>query len=258
MIENYYSELNKLDYKKLSKEEEKEIFIKIKNGDVSARKKIIINNLRLVVNCAMKFKNSGIDMSDIISEGNLGLITAIEKYNISKDVKFSTYSFFWINRYIYECLRRNSGNISLPLNKHKEIYHFKNYIKTLGNKPFTAEEASKELNINKNHIFDCLTFSEPEIRLDNQADDHLLISEDNYEIHELREELSILMKTLTNKEKKIIFLLYGLNNNEKHSAIEIANKMKLSRERIRQIRDQALLKLKTSFYKTNRTHKSFR
>lgn len=80
-------------------------------------------------------------------------------------------------------------------------------------------------------------------------------SEDNYEIHELREELSILMKTLTNKEKKIIFLLYGLNNNEKHSAIEIANKMKLSRERIR---DQALLKLKTSFYKTNRTHKSFR
>lgn len=204
-VKIYYNELKKCV--PLDANEERELLIKSKSGDISARNKIVESNLRFVFDIARRFRGRGVSMSDLISEGNIGLMKAIERFDMSKDVKFITYAVFWVKERMMSSIKANSSRIDSSL-----LDDFKD-----------ADSNDDCNNLIKDKVNDV---------------------EDEETSHSREDLLDGLMCVLNDKEKKIMEFSYGLCGNKEMSFQEIGKKYHISSERVRQIKLRSLDKIR--------------
>ena len=257
----YLKEINKIPL--LSHEEETELALKAQKGDVTAKNKIINANLRFVVNVAKKYQNHGLDLEDLISEGNIDLMTAIEKFDVSKGYHFISYAVWWIRQCILKAVCEKSRAIRLPLNKANELVRIEHARKVVAGKKTEQqeyEEIGRMLNMDSAHVRDMINVSQEMISLDAELnsteDGHnqlLDYQEDtNYKKPEeqaiensLSSEINTVLKTLSPKEAKVIKLRYGLNGAKPMSLKEVGDRCNLTKERIRQIEKHAIIRLQS-------------
>lgn len=204
-VKIYYNELKKCV--PLDANAERELLIKSKSGDISARNKIVESNLRFVFDIARRFRGRGVSMSDLISEGNIGLMKAIERFDMSKDVKFITYAVFWVKERMMSSIKANSSRIDSSL-----LDDFKD-----------ADSNDDCNNLIKDKVNDV---------------------EDEETSHSREDLLDGLMCVLNDKEKKIMEFSYGLRGNKEMSFQEIGKKYHISSERVRQIKLRSLDKIR--------------
>lgn len=250
-----------LIYKTLSQEEEINLAKRIKEGDLDARDELINSNLRLVVYIAKNYTNKGLSYLDLIQEGNLGLITAVDRFDYTKGYRFSTFATYLIRQSMLQALYQNSHIIRIPQYLLEDLKKISDAEKKLTNvlsrKP-TSEEIAKELNyefsakkIDEIKLYDAQTIS-----LDKKVgDNETTISDfiqDNLNDNPYQftnkilnyENIDKLLSVLTDREKEVIKYRYGLKDDKKYSLIEIGKIFNISSERVRQIEEKALLKLK--------------
>lgn len=249
----------------LTDEESKELLIKIKQGDKNAKKKFIEHNLRLVVKFAKKYFSNEISPLDIIQEGNLGLIRAVEKFEIDKNYKFSTYARWWINQSILRNFSNLNPGFKISANTRNKIKKYrkaKEKLETILQREPTIKEIAKEMHVSLDEIYELLKYQKPMVSLydqiANDSDERLLDfipSEEKtvYKTNEqklLVEEVKKLFENCRLNKIEILVLEYrfGINDKEEKKLEEIANIIGVSRERVRQIEAKALCKLRSSGY----------
>ncbi len=255
----YLKEINKIPL--LTHEEETDLALKAKAGDEDAKKKIINANLRFVVNVAKKYQNHRIDLLDLISEGNIGLITAIDKFDVSKGYHFISYAVWWIRQSILKAIYEKSRSIRLPLNRANEIVQIEHARKVVsGNKTEQQEfeEIAKMLNMTVSHVRDMVNISKDMISLDAEVnnsendktqfsdffEDELYDRPDEKIIEKsMTEDINKVLETLKPNEAKVIRLRYGLNGVKPMSLKEVGDICNLTKERIRQIEKHAIVRL---------------
>lgn len=259
IISIYLKEINNIPL--LSRDEEDYYAKHAAEGDPEARKKLIMANLRFVVNVAKRYQNQGLPLQDLISEGNIGLINAIKRYDVSRGYHFISYAVWWIRQSILKAICEKSRMIKLPLNKANELVQIekvrKELAKRYGHEP-DVHEISTYLEMDEAHISKLLNISRELISLETPVyieKDSLLLREfiesDKYltpdqEIIEksLQEEINNVLKTLSTKEAQVIECRFGLNGKKPMSLKQIGELFNLSKERIRQIEKKALKRLK--------------
>lgn len=262
-VHMYLKEIGKIDL--LTREEEIRLFNNYANGDRNARKKLIEANLRLVVSVAKKYHNKDISFLDLIQEGNTGLMKAVEKFDVSKDYKFSTYATWWIRQSITRALADQSRNIRIPvhmvetINKVEKIE--RRLTSELGRYPSDEEialETGDDLEkINKvreiNNVFNMVSLDLPVGNgddLDSSLGDFIPADNDIVPEDELikKEKCRLLyeaLDTLSKKEREVLKLRFGLEGGNSHSLEEVGLEYGVTRERIRQIEARALKKLRS-------------
>ena len=167
ILSTYLKEINKIPL--LTKEEENDLAAKAKAGDQAARQKIAAANLRFVVNIAKKYRHSGMDMTDLISEGNVGLMTAIDKFDAQKGYRFISYAVWWIRQSILKSIYETKDAIRLPLNRVNELVKIKKVKKSLGSRKTEEQEIkeiAQELNMEQETVRDLLAISQEMVSLD--------------------------------------------------------------------------------------------
>lgn len=261
----YLKEVKKIPMLKQS--EEVALCKDIKRGNTKSRRRMIEGNLRLVINIAKRYRNQGLSFLDLIEEGNLGLIKAVEKYDYKKG-RFSTYATYWIHQAIKRALLNQTRTIHIPIHKIEEINRWlnvsKEFNRQLGRFP-TVEELSKRLRLSMDkikEIMDIYSISQGTVSLDTSITDDVnirlesvmedktanLFTEDLDTSLKLPQEVESALQVLNEQEKKIIQMRYGLSDDKKpHTLAEIGKVLNISRERVRQIEKRALKKLKTIF-----------
>lgn len=255
----YLKEINKIPL--LSYEEETELALKAKAGDKAARDKIVNSNLRFVVNVAKKYQNHGIDLIDLISEGNIGLLTAIEKFDVSKGYHFISYAVWWIRQSILKAICEKSRAIRLPLNRANELVQIEHARKIVGTNKTEQqeyEEIAQMLNMNASHVRDMINISREMLSLDapvgNSENEHSQLGEfmeDNMYCRpedaaiekSMHEEIDTVLGTLRPNEEKVLRMRYGLNGAKPMSLKEVGDECALTKERIRQIEKHAICRL---------------
>lgn len=256
-VQLYFKNIS--SYKPLSMDEEKELGIKIKNGDTDALKKLILANLKFVASVAHKYKNSGIPLADIINQGNIGLIEAAKRYDPDKNVKFITYAVWWIRQAIIHGIANQSRFVRLPIKQAGNLYKVnaakERLTKELKREP-TLEEISASVGISEDEMADLLQISKKHLSLDassNDEDDHFFL--DNIEDEHSSVEEAIMQKTLKNsideivqdlneREASIINMRFGIDDGIPKTLEEIGSILNLSRERVRQLEERAMEKLR--------------
>lgn len=259
LISMYLKDINR--YPLLSREEENALAELAANGDKQAKDKIVKSNLRFVVNVAKKYQNHGVDLLDLISEGNIGLMTAIERFDVSKGYHFISYAVWWIRQAVLKAICEKSRLIRLPLNRANEIVQIEKARKLISpNK--TEEEEIREiadlLNMTAAHVRDMLNITRDMISLDaavRPADSESasvgeFIEDNQYESPEaaavrvnMQDEIRNVLDTLTEKEADVLRCRYGLNGNKSMSLKEVGLVFNLTKERIRQIEKKAITRL---------------
>jgi RNA polymerase primary sigma factor len=257
-VKQYYQDIA---HDILSRKEEVKLARKAQNGDDEARKELIEHNLRLVVNVAKKYQGKGLEFQDIIQEGNLGLMKAINKFDPDKGYKFSTYATWWIRQRITRALPE-AKTIRVPVHvweKTTKIFKAKDRLYNKLNREPTFEEIADEINIKTEKVEEMLKV----LSNQNLSSLNKLVGEnENTELGELvvddkiegpvkgvsdqflKEDLEEVLAQLTDREAEIIRLRFGLKDNWSRTLQEVADKFKLSRERIRQIQEKALRRLR--------------
>lgn len=256
-IENYFQEIKEYDL--LTKEEERELALRYKNGDLTAKEKLINHNLRLVTKIAREYLNRGLSYEDLICEGNIGLIRAVEKFDPDK-AKLSSYATYWIKQSIIRAIYTTSKTIRLSIGQHTKFIHVLDaklkLEQQLGTKP-TNKELSKYLNISIEELEEIERAILPTISLEEtikDEDDDLTLNtsisdgfdlEENYnEIGKLKLLKRILNETNLKEQEKIVILYrYGFINDKPLTLSEIGEMLNVSRERIRQLETSALNKI---------------
>ena len=259
VLNMYLKEINRIPL--LTREEETELAIKAAAGDRAAKAKIVNANLRFVVNVAKKYQNQGLDLEDLISEGNIGLMNAIERFDVSKGYHFISYAVWWIRQSILKAICEKSRAIRLPLNRANELVQIEKALKTVGhNKSEDQEirEVGKMLNMETEHVREMLNLSRDLISLDAQIsgddskkktlgdylEDSTSPNPEEYAINEsMKEEIDAVLKTLRPNEAKVLRLRYGLNGERPMSLKEVGDICNLTKERIRQIEKRALVRM---------------
>lgn len=216
-VKLYFQDLKK--YHPISRESERELLSKAKNGDINARNKIIESNLRFVFDTAKKFKGQGVDISDLIYEGNQGLIWAINKFDMSKDIKFITYAVWWIQQKMHRLIDK----------KHKEDKIF-----------IYAEDMPNNSSNSKLDYSDDVEFNEEEENTISIFDAADLDEEETEDEHNNSKLLNKLMSVLDNREKYVIQECFGIDGHEKKEIKDISKELNLSCERTRQIKVKAI------------------
>jgi len=259
VLSMYLKEINKIPL--LTREEEVELCEKAKKGDKAAKDKIIKANLRFVVKVAKKYQNHGLDLTDLISEGNIGLINAIEKFEPSRGYHFISYAVWWINQSILKAVSEKSRAIRLPLNRANELVRIEyasNLINGTLSEAEEVEQIAQMLNMNESKVRELLSISNGMISLDAKAasseNDNSLVGDyfedqtyDKPEEHTveaaLKDDVNSLLKTLKPNEQKVIRLRYGLGGYKPMSLQEIGQECNLTKERVRQIEKKAIFRL---------------
>ena len=244
----------------LSREREVELADRIKNGDMRARDEMIRANLRFVVDVAKKYQNRGLSLSDLISAGNLGLITAADRFDGTKGYKFISYAVWWIRQSILQTLAEHVRTVRLPLNKVSQLKDISKASRKLGQDRASEpviEEIAAELEVPAEEVLETILSARAVCSLDESFTDDdersLLntLADDTTEAPDadgLREsarvQLETALGTLEERELRIIRLYFGLDGNEALTLEEIGDMMNLTRERIRQLKERALSKLR--------------
>lgn len=247
----------------LTKEQEKSLALRIRNGDEKAKELFIERNLRLVIKVARKYTGHGISFLDLIQEGNLGLIKAVDKFDVTKGYKFSTYATCWIRQSIQRSLENKSRNIRLPVHLYEKVKKYELLKKELSlkfNREPTFEELSKKMRVSIDTIYKYERLEHDTISLnmivgdeDSELEDFISLSTesiDNQFIEEnLKDVIENLLKNsnLTTKEIDILKLRFGIGTNDPKTLEETGKIYGVSRERIRQIQEKALKKIRRSY-----------
>jgi RNA polymerase primary sigma factor len=255
----YLREINKIPL--LTRKEEVNLARKAALGTKYAKEKLIKANLRFVVNVAKKYQNQGLTLSDLISEGNLGLITAVDKFDVEKGYHFISYAVWWIKQSILKAICEKSRMIRLPLNRANELLQIEKVKREIGsNKDGEAdiEEIADFLDMDKSRINDLINASKEFVSLetplssDKDANTISDLMEDTKGADPekvlvnstLQESIESVLSTLTEKESNVIKYRFGLNGERPHSLKEIGDKYNLTKERIRQIEKKAISRLR--------------
>jgi RNA polymerase primary sigma factor len=255
----YLKEINRIPL--LTREEEIHLAREAREGSEKAKEEIIKANLRFVVNVAKKYQNQGLSLDDLISEGNLGLITAVDKFDVDKGYHFISYAVWWIKQSILKALCEKSRMIRLPLNRANELMQIEKAKKEIErNKTGDADfdEIAEFLNMDKERVADLINASrdiaslESPLSADKDANTISDLMEDNKGEdpeqvtinRNLQESIHEVLATLSEKEYRIIKYRFGLDGERPHSLKEIGDKYNLTKERIRQIEKKAISRLR--------------
>jgi RNA polymerase primary sigma factor len=256
----YLKEISK--FPQLSPDEEKDLGARVQKGDEAAFQKLIEANLRFVVAMAKKYARSGYPLHELINEGNLGLIEAVSRFDPSRGVRFITYASWWIRQAILAAIAHHGQVFSLPPKLKHELYRFEtkvaNLTQELGHRP-SVDEISKGLGMKEEDVRGMMVGppteislsmpvgEESETRLEDLIEDQSVASVDDLLIAQsFDEQLQTLLSQLDDKERLIIERRFGLGDSDPQTLAEIGSEMHLSRERIRQIEERALSKLRRS------------
>ncbi|HNV35702.1 MAG TPA: RNA polymerase sigma factor RpoD/SigA [Rectinema sp.] len=258
VLSMYLREINRIPL--LSREEENEYATRAAAGDEKAKEILAKSNLRFVVNVAKKYQNQGLPLADLIAEGNIGLLSAIDHYDVTKGYHFISYAVWWIRQAILKAICEKSRMIRLPLNRANELVQIEK-ARSLFEGEISEEDEIREvarfLNMEPEHIKDIISISRDLISLDAPVYDERnsttvgeLIENEKHESPEqnaiqssLRDDINEVLSTLTAKEREIVEYRFGLNGKRPMSLKEIGDRMHLTKERIRQIEKAALKKV---------------
>ncbi len=263
-IEKYLNEIAK--YEVLTPEEELELFKRFRSGDEQAFSRIIRCNLRFVVSVAKQYQHVGLSLNDLINEGNMGLIKAARRFDETKGFKFISYAVWWIRQTILQAINDKSRKIRVPQNQQstssKILKKRDELLKDLEREPalwelaretgMTEEEIEKSLQSYKMcRSLNAPMDAEEDFTLENVLEDGKIPSPDDRVVNDesLRIETLEMLKTLSPREAEILSLFFGIDNKRPHSLNDIADHFSLSRERVRQIKDRALLKLRRRMHR---------
>ena len=257
-VRMYLKEIGKVPL--LTAEEEIELAKRMELGDEEAKKRLAEANLRLVVSIAKRYVGRGMLFLDLIQEGNLGLIKAVEKFDYRKGYKFSTYATWWIRQAITRAIADQARTIRIPVHMvetiNKLIRVSRQLLQELGREP-TPEEIAEEMNMPVERVREILKISQEPVSLETpigeEEDSHLgdFIQDDNVPVPAdaaaftlLKEQLVEVLSTLTDREQKVLRLRFGLDDGRARTLEEVGKEFNVTRERIRQIEAKALRKLR--------------
>ncbi|OGJ89359.1 MAG: RNA polymerase subunit sigma [Candidatus Raymondbacteria bacterium RifOxyC12_full_50_8] len=254
----YLKEISK--FKPLKRKEEHDLIIKAKKGDAKAMQKLIEANLRFVVSVASNYRNQGMPLSDLVNEGNIGLIRAAKRFDETKGYKFISYAVWWIRQAILQAMSEQSRIMKLPLNRVSTIHNigkvvnkleqklkrFPTYIEIASFLKIDEEEVREAFAIGNSHDSLDSPFSnnEDSTLMDLISNDQTPSPDENIDGYFLSNELGDLLNTLKRREADVLRLYYGIDCERSHTLEEIAAKYGLTRERIRQIKERAIKRLK--------------
>ena len=258
-VREYLNEIGKIPL--ITFEEEKDLATKAQYGDKKAKDKLINSNLRLVVTVAKRYLGRGLPFLDLIQEGNIGLITAVDRYNPNLGFRFSTYATWWIKQSITKALNYTARNIRIPFNMMEKTRKYNNAIKELtnilGREPY-VEEIMKKLNLSRKEVIelhnlthDTISLNEPidedsEIELSDKIEDEEENVEEKFEISNLKELLLEIMNepSFRKRDREVLLLRFGFKTGRKMTLEEVGKIYNIKSERVRQIEARALKQMR--------------
>jgi RNA polymerase primary sigma factor len=257
-LDQYLKEISA--YPLLKREEEVDLAQRIRKGEEEALDKLVRSNLRFVVSVAKKYQNQGVSLSDLINEGNIGLIRAARKFDETKGIKFISYAVWWIRQAILQALAEQSRIVRVPLNRAGALHRIGKrsamLLQELGREP-TVEELADELDLSEDEVRRTLSLSQSHLSLDaplTPGEDNRLIDylpdqfapgpDDETYDRALMDTVEEALGTLKEREAKILRLYFGLDGQEPMTLEEIGSLLGITRERVRQIKEKALLRLR--------------
>lgn len=248
--------------KTLTLNEEAGLAVRIRKNDRRALNKLVQANLRFVVSVAMNYRNQGLSITDLINEGNLGLIRAAKRFDETKKFKFISYAVWWIRQAILQSLAEQSRIIKMPLNRVGTIYKIGKTASVLEQKykrSPTPNEIAKEMSIEDTEVQEAISIGNTHTSLDaplNEGEDGKLLDLLQDRSSEppdtcvsdisLRKQIESILGTLSNREAEVIKLYFGIGQDTAHTLEEIGQRFNLTRERVRQIKEKAIKRLKHS------------
>jgi RNA polymerase primary sigma factor len=259
-LETYLGEINETPL--LSAEEEKLLAVRIQEGDIEARDHMVRANLRLVVNIARGYTGKGLGLQDLVAEGNLGLMRAVEGFDPSRNTRFSTYASYWIRQSIRRTVLNTGKTIRIPAYMNELLVKWRRATAKLqdqlGRRP-TDDEIATSLNLSKKkltiikkgiRIYNAWPVSDPteegEGIDETLVDDNAMLPEANIVMKDDLQQVMDLLSKMDRREAAILRLRFGLNGEEPKTLMEIGERLGLTRERVRQIETEALSKLSES------------
>lgn len=256
-VRMYLKEIGKIPL--LTPEEETCLALRLAGGDAEAGKKLAEANLRLVVSIAKRYMGRGLSLSDLIQEGNLGLIKAVERFDCRKGYKFSTYATWWIRQAVTRAIADQSRTIRIPVHMVESINRTarsaRKLTQELGREPF-PEEIAEDLHLPEERVREILKFSQEPVSLESPVgeddshlgdfirDEHSAVPQEEAAFRILQEELGRVLSSLTEREQEVLRLRFGLDDGESRTLEEVGEIFHVTRERIRQIEAKALRKLR--------------